>query len=185
VEGEFRVAETPPKFVHKFEAEGLNFPYEIFTGGVSNLAPDAAPPLEVPSVPLSVIQSFTVDLGQIGFASTWAMGVLSAWGFPSERLPETELALAEAVGNVARHSGLVETRGVLSILVAADATGFSITVIDEGKPFDSATAEIREREGDTEHGMGLGLIRTLVDGVSYEYRDGANRLTIRLLRNKP
>lgn len=194
VNGEFCVTDEPPSFVHKFEAEGLNFPYEIFKGGalsednsmsqISNV-PVPNPDVNPDSAPIvQVYQSFAVDLNQIGFAAAWVMGVLSGWGIASERLPEAELAVAEAAGNVARHSGLKESGGVMSLSISADPLYFTITIIDEGNPFNPVEAEIKERTGDTEHGMGISLIRGIVDDLSYEYRDGANRLSMKLLRHK-
>lgn len=73
--------------------------------------------------------------------------------------------------------GWVEIRGSVENGAAA------FTLIDGGTPFDPLAREdpdiLLSGEERGIGGLGIYMVKTLVDGLAYEYRDGCNRLTMR------
>lgn len=95
---------------------------------------------------------------------------------------QLRMAMEELYVNVARYAypsggGWAEIRGVVDDGVA------TFRLIDAGKPFDplakpdpDVTLSGEEREIG---GLGIFMVKSMVDEVEYEYRDGCNQLTIR------
>ena len=110
---------------------------------------------------------------------------LAEW-IDSLQLPESmnmmvNLALEEAVSNVMLYA-YPETSG--QVLVEAEKTDEQVTftITDSGIPFDPTaqsepdiTLSAEEREVG---GLGIHLIRQVMDDVRYERRDGKNILTL-------
>ena len=88
----------------------------------------------------------------------------------------TTLAVEEAFANVVSYSGATHAWYAVEELPA----GLSVTLIDDGDPFDLTTAEAPDPEfEDLEFGgMGMRLVRQLASDVSYRYEDGLNVLVI-------
>ncbi|MBR6228858.1 MAG: ATP-binding protein [Eubacterium sp.] len=57
-----------------------------------------------------------------------------------------------------------------------------LSFVDRGQPFDPLSEEAPDTESDLDErrvgGLGIFLVRNTVDGISYEYNDGQNILTI-------
>jgi serine/threonine-protein kinase RsbW len=70
----------------------------------------------------------------------------------------------------------------ISLVLSIDRETLTITVIDGGRPFDPLAAPPPDLSlpvlARPVGGLGLYLLRQLSDQVSYERRDGANRLTL-------
>ena len=60
--------------------------------------------------------------------------------------------------------------------------GMEFILSDEGKPFDPTAAPEADISMDVDErpigGLGIFLVRQIMDSVSYEYRDGHNVLTM-------
>ena len=103
---------------------------------------------------------------------------------PSEKTKmQLDLAAEEIFVNIADYA-YAPGKGKAKILVETDETAHEavITFSDEGRPFDptamsdpklSAPADER-----TPGGLGIFLTKKLIDGISYEYRDGKNILKL-------
>jgi anti-sigma regulatory factor (Ser/Thr protein kinase) len=93
------------------------------------------------------------------------------------------LAIEELVMNCI-HYGYDDTNEhTIVIELAVDGETLSLTVIDDGHPFDPLHApepdfsvEIEDRPAG---GLGIYLLRSLADDMVYERRDGTNRLTLK------
>ena len=102
------------------------------------------------------------------------------------RLPQTvsdviSLSLDEIVSNIVVH-GYGRQPGELSIALHYGSRAFSVVIEDGGKPFDPTQAVIAST-GDTlasrrEGGLGLLLVKSLMDDVTYQRRGAINRLTL-------
>nr|WP_283102078.1 SpoIIE family protein phosphatase [Olsenella intestinalis] len=88
----------------------------------------------------------------------------------------TTLAVEEAFANVVSYSGAKHAWYAVEEM----PSGLSVTLVDDGDPFDLTTAEAPDPEfEDLEFGgMGMRLVRDLASDVSYRYEDGLNVLTI-------
>jgi serine/threonine-protein kinase RsbW len=104
----------------------------------------------------------------------------AASSLPQHALWRFRVALDELISNVARHGGSVadvglEFRlegGVLEVTVTDDAPAFN--PLDASPPATSAGLETRPVGG-----VGIALVRGLMDEVRYDRRAGRNRVTLR------
>jgi anti-sigma regulatory factor (Ser/Thr protein kinase) len=102
---------------------------------------------------------------------------------PSATIFAVNLALEEVVTNIISYG--YDTPGAHVIAVELDvADGIVTTTIeDDGRPFDLSEAAEPDVSAPLEErsvgGLGLLLIRRLMDDVTYERRNGRNRLTLK------
>lgn len=92
------------------------------------------------------------------------------------------LALEEAVVNVMNYAYAEGTVGQVNILATSDGHRLRFVITDSGKPFDptkvaeaDTTLSVEERPVG---GLGIFLVKKIMDVVSYEYTDGQNVLTL-------
>ena len=92
------------------------------------------------------------------------------------------LALEEAVANVIQYAYPAGASGIIEVDAILDGHSLSFVISDSGKPFDptakpdvdiTASAEDRPIGG-----LGIHLVRQIMDTVHYERKDGMNILTI-------
>ena len=92
------------------------------------------------------------------------------------------LAIEEAVVNVMEYAYPDGEQGNVDIEVIADDKWLTFIISDNGIPFDPTTQEDADTTLSAEErpigGLGIFLVRQLMDTVSYEYKDGKNRLTL-------
>ena len=105
----------------------------------------------------------------------------------TEKIPRVELAVEEALVNIIRYAyegqtGDVELRGGI-----ADDQRFVIEILDSGAPFDVCTlpkpdihCSIKDRKMG---GLGVFLIRRMVDELLYRREGDKNVLTMFICRN--
>jgi len=96
-----------------------------------------------------------------------------------------EIALAEALNNVVEHAYPADLPGDIALDLALTAACLRCELRDQGAalpglvPPDAGLPSIDgPRESLPEGGFGWSLIRTLTSRLSYERRDGENRLTL-------
>ncbi len=97
---------------------------------------------------------------------------------------QIDVAIDEIFGNIVRYAyNDQEGRVTVRADIEGERPTASITFIDKGKPYDpreapepDITLEARLRPIG---GLGLFMVRKIMDGLDYEYRDGQNILTIR------
>ena len=103
-------------------------------------------------------------------------------GWSSKLLFRVNLVLEELGLNVMTH-GQARGAGELEITLTSDETAVTIELVDDGPRFDplqdaprpDPTASLEERPVG---GLGVHLVRTLMDEVHYRYERGKNRLTL-------
>ena len=92
------------------------------------------------------------------------------------------LAMEEAVVNVMEYAYPEGTTGEVSIEAVADDTRLYFIISDSGKPFDpTAKADVDTTLSAEERpigGLGIHLIRQIMDDVSYERKDEKNFLKL-------
>jgi serine/threonine-protein kinase RsbW len=121
--------------------------------------------LQVPSSTenLALIREFVVTVGgQAGLAEN--------------EIPELELAVDEACANVIEHAYGHDVTKDVTVRVSFDESLLRISVIDEGRGFDPGQVPetqlnqlVQERKSG---GLGIRLIRTLMDEVEYQIVPG-------------
>lgn len=104
-----------------------------------------------------------------------------------ERLPASEafpfeLALEEIFMNVAMHGKTDTHQPQVEIHLRHDDGRVVLTVADDGPAFDPLQAPPPDLEADLEDrpvgGLGIHLVREMMDEVSYQHREGHNQLTM-------
>ena len=92
------------------------------------------------------------------------------------------LAVEEAVVNVMEYAYPVENNGEITIKVMSDGHRMKVIIIDNGIPFDPTTIEKADTTLSVEErkigGLGLLLVRELMDDINYEREDNRNILTL-------
>jgi len=121
--------------------------------------------LQVPSSTenLALIREFVTSVGRQATLS-------------EEEITQLELAVDEACANVIEHAYGHDITKAVSVRATFDDEKLLISVIDEGRGFDPAKVD-QESVEELVHarksgGLGIRLIRTLMDEVSYEIVPG-------------
>ena len=98
------------------------------------------------------------------------------------------LALEEAVVNVMSYAYPEGTEGQVDIEMIADGDNMIFTITDSGTPFDPTQKEEVDTTLSAEErpigGLGIHLVRKLMDDISYQYVDNKNVLTLKKKLNK-
>lgn len=100
-------------------------------------------------------------------------GVARIHGIDDETLADLKLAVTEACSNAIRHAYDDDAEGTVELAIDVRDGLLTIEVVDEGRGFDLEEAPARVFEDEAhEDGMGLAIIRELVDGVELAPMDG-------------
>ena len=109
-------------------------------------------------------------------------GVCEAVAFDSILNMQLNLAIEEAVVNVMNYAYPQGTKGEVCIQAKAGTGVLDFVIIDSGTPFDpTASGDVDTTLSAEERqigGLGIFLVRQIMDTVSYEYKDGKNILTL-------
>lgn len=93
------------------------------------------------------------------------------------------LAIEEAVVNVMNYAYPEGTVGYVDIEAEADDDFITFVISDTGKPFDPTQKDEVNTELSVEDrpigGLGIHLVRRMMDEISYRYADHRNILTLR------
>jgi serine/threonine-protein kinase RsbW len=128
-------------------------------------------------------QEITVaaTIEQIPVISDFIERLMSNAGFEPRKILEVQLALEEACTNVAKYA-YPGKAGTIHIVAGVHGDRLVLIIEDEGTPFDPTTHIMALSQADTKDrpvgGLGIHLIRCYVDGMSFEFRDGKNALTL-------
>ena len=103
-------------------------------------------------------------------------------GWTPEAISDSALATDEAITNIILH-GYKEPEGEIRLLFEASGNEVAITIEDDAPPFNPIQFVPAEIHGDIPDrpvgGLGILLIRNVMDAVSYEFRDGRNIFTMK------
>ncbi len=106
-------------------------------------------------------------------------------GFPERYLNRLQIAVDEAVTNIIEHGYESRSAGEASITLnlTVDADAFKIEILDEGFRFDPRKLDdvdiAKHAAAGHTGGLGIFLMRKIMDVVEYQYETGRhNRLTL-------
>lgn len=104
-------------------------------------------------------------------------------GLAAELVTTVQIVLDEIVSNVFVHGATTQRAATVSVVVARDGGDLTIEVEDDGAPFDPLAQPPPDLERPLEArrpgGVGVHLVRHLMDEARYERRAGRNRLLLR------
>lgn len=88
------------------------------------------------------------------------------------------LVLTEATANAIKHTAPSNPEDTVRVLIHINKDQLNIKVYDHGQGFDLEAVPLPDFEHPKEGGMGLFLIKTLMDSVTYNKQDHCNVLEI-------
>ncbi len=105
-----------------------------------------------------------------------------ALGLDKDQTYQAQLAVDEACANVIQHGSLPDTEGSISLECCRQGDACVFTLRDQGQAFDPTTVPPPNLQADLHRrkpgGLGIYLMRKLMDKVSYRTEQGTNILTL-------
>ncbi len=103
-------------------------------------------------------------------------------GFDEPTVYHCQMSVDEACTNIVEHAYGGEDRGNIDITCTVAENVFSVTLLDQGKPFDPESVPPPVIDSDIHKikpgGIGLHLMSQLMDEVHFSFSDEGNRLTM-------
>jgi sigma-B regulation protein RsbU (phosphoserine phosphatase) len=127
--------------------------------------------------------TLTNDIQQVPQLADFVDMVCEEVGMDMAIAIQMNLAMEEAVVNVMDYAYPAGTVGDVTIEAESDDDQLQFTIIDSGTPFDPTAKEEVDTTLSAEErpigGLGIHLVRQLMDSINYERIDGKNILTLR------
>jgi serine/threonine-protein kinase RsbW len=108
-------------------------------------------------------------------------GLAELSGMDEETLADLKLALTEAVSNSIRHA-YAEAGGFVEIAYGLSATELEVEVVDDGAGFDPERPPALDGEELAEGGLGIAIIRTIVDELEIDSQPGVRGSRLRFVK---
>ena len=172
---------TPRQLLEKMHSE-----VHSFVGGVEQS--DDLTMLAIRYMPKQFESSFAEtltlknDVHEVARFSSFMKSVTEKLGIEKSLARQLRLAVEEAVVNVINYAYPVGTEGSVTIKMMSDGHMLRFQIIDTGVAFDPTTKEKTDTTLSAEDrqlgGLGILLVRELMDSINYERMDGQNILTL-------
>jgi anti-sigma regulatory factor (Ser/Thr protein kinase) len=124
------------------------------------------------------------DREQIPVISEFIEELMASSGFDLKKIMEVLLAVEEVCTNIALYA-YNGKEGTIHIAARVDAGRMNLTIEDWGVPFDPTTHSVPLSDANAEErpigGLGILLIKSYVDGITYQFVDEKN--TLKLVKN--
>jgi serine/threonine-protein kinase RsbW/sigma-B regulation protein RsbU (phosphoserine phosphatase) len=143
-------------------------------------SPEAAPGAR----PVNAVAELRIrnQLDELARASAWLAQFAEGLALPTETLFRLDLGLTEALNNVVAYAYADAAEHEIRIRIAAEGDAVRLEVEDDGRAFDPLQAERPPPPGNLEEapigGLGIHLIRSMLDECHYRREAGWNRLTL-------
>jgi len=128
---------------------------------------------------------------QVPHACNWVVRIAEDIGLDVRDINHCELAIDEAVTNIIEHGyGAEGADKVIDIVLNEQPDRITITIMDDGPPFDPLGRDdpdpLSALEERPSHGGGWGVffIKRLMDDVGYKYSSNRNHLMMVKERNE-
>ena len=127
-----------------------------------------------------ISRTFAADRTAPRAAAAWLRSL--PHDLSQDRLGDAELCVDELVTNIVRYAWADASPHEVRVSIDRTASDLEITVEDDGRPFDPSSVPLppmpRTLEEAVPGGRGLMLVRSIAPRLSYERREGRNRVTI-------
>ena len=128
------------------------------------------------------------DVQEVPQLATFVEEVCESHGVDMMTTMQLNLALEEAVVNVMTYGYPEGTKGYVDISVQSESDCLTFVISDSGQPFDPTTKGDVDTTLPAEQrsigGLGIHLVKQLMDSIQYEYKDGHNTLTLKNIIKK-
>ena len=122
------------------------------------------------------------DVHEVKRLSSFMKSVTGKMGIESSLARQLRLAVEEAVVNVIDYAYPAGTEGEVTVKMMSDEHVLLFQITDSGVPFDPTAMEKTDTTLSAEDrqigGLGILLVRELMDSINYERREGKNILTL-------
>jgi serine/threonine-protein kinase RsbW len=121
------------------------------------------------------------DIGEIPAVSERLEEEMASYRFGASEILDTQLAVEEVITNIIVHG---YKKAGCTIHLSGRFTGnrIEIRIADSAPPFNPLSVSEPELDGDIDKrgigGLGIYLVRQVMDELSYQYEDGNNVLTL-------
>ena len=126
-----------------------------------------------------IIPTHTKYLDLIGSIGERIAKELDDFGGDKEALAyQLNLVLTEATANAIKHANYADSKDSVRITIDLHENVLTIKIYDHGQGFDLETVPVPDFEHPKESGMGLYLIRSMMDSVKYTRTEDGNVLEV-------
>lgn len=126
-------------------------------------------------------RTFVASLEMIPAIVEYVSEAAAEFGVHPKRVLHLELAVEEAAANICSYAYKVPP-GEVTLIIVQEAEMVRIELVDAGIPFDPLTMETPDIKTELEKrevgGLGIFLIRRMLDEVHYNRRDDLNVLSL-------
>jgi serine/threonine-protein kinase RsbW len=139
-------------------------------------------------------KAFVGTIDDISAAAQWVGTIAAEQKFPEQLVFALQICLEELLTNVVRHGGATSSGSLsevptpplnVEISISAGARGVSMTIEDDGKPFDVVNAPAHRIDQPLDEvqpgGLGIQLIRNFASSIAYEQAGLGNRVIVEFL----
>lgn len=130
--------------------------------------------------------NLTNAIDRVPELAEWVEQVAEDAGLAADKVFQLNLALEEAVVNVINYA--YPGQDQMPIEIGADILEDRVrfVIVDAGVPFDPTQQKDPDLTLSAEErpigGLGIMLVRQFMQEISYEYKDGKNRLTLAMMK---
>lgn len=123
--------------------------------------------------------SFAPERFEIGAAIDWIAATATGMGASERQIFAAKLCAEELLANVLRHGNV---SAMVRLTLQRDADGLTLSIEDDGAPFDPTRGPEREALSELDEarpgGWGLALIRRFADDFSYHRSETGNLVSL-------
>ena len=124
--------------------------------------------------------SLTPDAESVKTVAEFLDTTLEAWEIPMKVVSKLQIVADEIYSNIVRYSQAKNAK----VTAVQNGTVLSLRFEDDGKPYDPTTAAEPDITASAEEreigGLGIFMVRKMMDSMDYRYKDGHNVLTLLL-----
>ena len=124
--------------------------------------------------------SLTPDAESVKTVAEFLDNTLEAWEIPMKVVSKLQIVADEIYSNIVRYSQAKNAK----VIAVQNGTVLSLRFEDDGKPYDPTTAAEPDITASAEEreigGLGIFIVRNMMDSMDYRYKDGHNVLTLLL-----
>ena len=99
-------------------------------------------------------------------------------GISEEDVYMIKLAIAEAASNIVKHSYCMECEKSIEYMVEKENSKYRFIFRDYGRHVELSGIKSRDLDNYKENGLGVYLIKSIMDEVTYEHMDIGTKLTM-------